>query len=190
MWSVRNAVPYHSQHDTSIPDEWRKRSCGVTALWMALTHNTKTGVPTVAALIEEGVASGAYLPNVGWRHDGLVALAKAHGKYAWRREFRVRARSRLPKVLIGAFNWFLLRWGMYTLVRAIRAGVVPIVSVTVPDKEDTHLMPLVGFSKEHGTHVLYYHEPAALPETQDGAGRSIELSEFMRRWRRLALFVR
>lgn len=198
VWSVasieakgmRHEVPYVSQYDESIPEEWRQRSCGIAALRMALGAALPgQPLPTVPELIEEGVRMGAYVEGVGWRHDGLVQLAQHYGAHAFRREYRFRAQRFVPPQIQDLFSYAQFLWGFAALHSAVSRGVVPIVSVTVPGKRDTHLVPLVGYGEEQGTTGFYYHEPAVEPGAADAQFRFLSLEEFYMRWRRLAIFV-
>lgn len=186
---MRHEVPYFSQYDESIPEEWRDRSCGITALRMALGAALPgQTLPSVTELIEEGIESGAYIEGVGWRHDGLVKLAKQYGANAYRGEYRIRGQSRLPQFLKAAYEHVLFLKGLSTVHNVVSRGGVPIVSVTVPGKRDTHLIPLVGYGEEGGQTGFYYHEPAA-EVGSGGEYRFMSIAEFHVRWRRLAIYV-
>lgn len=166
-------VLYFSQYDSEIPEEWKKRSCGIVALRMALSREGKNNdIQSSWGLVQEGVSIGAYKEGVGWKHAGLVDLAKRHGAHAFRREFR---------------SWFLKTFYFLAerhLLMSLQRGIVPIVSLTVPDKNDTHLVPLIGYDDKG----LIYHEPAAhTPE--EGSARHISYADFKKRWRKLAIFV-
>jgi ABC-type bacteriocin/lantibiotic exporter with double-glycine peptidase domain len=158
------SVPFYSQHAADVPEEWRRRACGVIALRMALAHFGKEVSP--AELIEAGVAAGAYDPKFGWRHDGLVALAQAHGVEASRKEFKKN-----------------LDEGIAHLRAAVIAAQVPIVSLRVEGMTDTHLVALVGAD----TNGFFYNDPAL----DSATGQNIFVSnvEFSRRWRGLAIFI-
>ena len=165
-------VAYYSQYDSEIPEEWKKRSCGIVALRMALSQKRENDIQSSWGLVQEGVSSGAYIEGVGWKHAGLVDLAKKHGAQAFRREFR---------------SWFLKTFYFLAeqhLVMSLKRGVVPIVSLTVPDKNDTHLVPLIGYN-ETG---FIYHEPAAYT-SEEGSEKHISYADFKKRWRKLAIFV-
>lgn len=171
-------VPYYSQYSAEVPEDWQPRSCGIVALRMALAFVTHAA-PTPQDLINEGVARGAYLSGIGWKHDGLVSLAEKYGARAHRREFKGRRGTwRLVMRVTGAVH---ARQGLSYLRRALKEGTVPIVSIRVEGSRDTHLVPLVGFDQ----HGFTYHEPAA----EDGANRTMTTTEFLHAWRRLAIFV-
>lgn len=157
-------VPFYSQHAENVPEEWRRRACGVIALRMALAHFGVEVSP--AELIEAGVASGAYHEGIGWRHDGLVALAQSHGVRASRKEFKHNSGE-----------------GIAYLHEAFAAGQVPVVSLRVDGMTDTHLVPLVA-ADENGFH---YHDPAL--DVATGTNLFILDSEFLRRWRGLVIFI-
>lgn len=170
-------VPYYSQYAEGIPEDWRIRSCGIVALRMAIeaTTSARLGMGGTGSwgLVEEGRALGAYKEGVGWIHSGLIRLAQKYGATAsYRMEFR---------------SWFWRSFYFLSqrfLKRALDKGQVPIVSVTVPGKNDTHLVPLVGYDAVG----FLYHEPAASTETE-GKWQRMTYRDFKNRWRRLALFI-
>src|SRR3989344_2190699 len=90
-------APYYSQWlDVKNPD-WQRRACGIAALKMAMdflenVRSSSLRHPTskldLDDLIKKGVALGAYKPDIGWVHDGLVLLAKEFGfKNSFRKEW-------------------------------------------------------------------------------------------------------
>jgi len=55
---------------------WKYRACGVAVIKMILvSQNKDLNRISLDDLIKEGLECGAYLENVGWRHQGLVCLA-------------------------------------------------------------------------------------------------------------------
>ncbi len=157
-------VPFYSQHAEDVPLEWRHRACGIIALRMALAHFGKEVSPT--ELIETGVATGAYDPKFGWRHDGLIALAQKWGVKAERKEFKKN-----------------LEEGSVYLRESLANGQVPIVSLRVEGITDTHLVALVGAD----ANGFLYNDPAL--DATTGSHLAISNVDFLRRWRALAIFV-
>lgn len=59
---------------------WKYRACGVATLKMMLVYQNKDlNRISLDELIREGVELGAYVEDVGWRHQGLVDLAQKYG---------------------------------------------------------------------------------------------------------------
>ncbi len=158
-------IPFYSQHDSNVPEEWRHRACGVVSLRMALESKTgKVFEPKI--LIEKGVEEGAYIQGVGWKHDGLVRLANENGCEAYRKEFSDSAE------------------GIEYLKQVFDKGEIPIVSVRFVDSKDSHLITLCGYTDEG----FFYNDSAKMNET-DGKGAFIKTEEFVQIWRKLAIFV-
>ena len=82
----------------SIPDEvllsqyldlknknWQKAGCGVVSLLMLMRYlqaggkNSNQRLPSADKLYQVGLNRRAYIKGVGWRHSGLVGLAKIYG---------------------------------------------------------------------------------------------------------------
>ncbi len=164
-------APYYSQHAEEVEESWRPRACGIVSLRMAL-EAVGGKVESSQALINEGVDAGAYIQGIGWKHAGLVALAEKHGAKAYRKEFR-------------KWYWHLNPLLMqFALTFRMRRGEVPIVSLTVEGKKDTHLVPLVAYDAKG----FYFNEPAA-KSAAEGARKFISYSDFGLRFRRLAIFI-
>lgn len=162
-------IPFYSQHDESIPEKWRKSGCGCTALKMALEYLVGEETPSVSELIMEGASSGAYIDGIGWRHDGLVALAKTYGTNSYREEFKN------DKNL-----------GVESLKEKLEKGHTPIVSIARDhnDSSTFHLVPLTGFD-DNG----FYYNDSSYDTKEEGKGLFVGLEDFLKLWRGLAIFV-
>lgn len=66
---------YYSQYLDIKNPVWREKACGIASLGMILGDE----VSSLEELYQLGLNDGAYLPGVGWRHAGLVDLAKHFG---------------------------------------------------------------------------------------------------------------
>ncbi|MDQ5889828.1 MAG: hypothetical protein QG609_321 [Patescibacteria group bacterium] len=66
---------YYSQHLDIKNPVWREKACGIASLGMILGNK----ISDLNELYQLGLDKGAYLPGVGWRHTGLVDLAKHFG---------------------------------------------------------------------------------------------------------------
>lgn len=178
-------VPFFSQRAADVPEEWHHRACGIAALHMALAAKKGLGDISTPALIEEGLSADAYMPTVGWKHDGLLGLSEAHGVHAHRQEFGTRIFPwRVRTLLAPTAHWFAGS-GLRALRRALDRGVIPIVSLTT-DTADTHLVVLTGY--EVGTNSMFYYNDPAKDE-ENGADRSMDTATFAKRWRQMALFI-
>lgn len=60
---------------------WQKNGCAIASLLMLMEYLPSAGrkLPTLNDLYQVGLNRGAYIPKVGWRHSGLVGLAKIYG---------------------------------------------------------------------------------------------------------------
>jgi len=171
---MKLAVPRYSQHAENVPLDWRKRSCGIVALKMALDYFGIGENVSVAEMIHDGVKLGGYIDGVGWRHDTLVRLAEGIGARVWREEFKNNINA-----------------GVVELKNKLKNGVVPIVSVATnhADASTYHLVTLIGYedsdSKDVGDGNFYYNDPA----NKKGEESRVSTSDFARSWRGLVVFV-
>ena len=158
-------VPFLSQYDESISEDWRSRACSVTNLYMVLKSR---GVDTtVQALIEEGESIGAFGPR-GWTHEGIVRLAHNHGVSAYAQEFRSLDEQKAEA---------LGKKGIQKIHLHLEKGIPAIVSIQ-KENGSFHTITLVG-SSENGFLV---HDPEEKEPTV------LEEADFLKRWRRLSIF--
>ncbi len=75
--SISN-VPYHSQIQEITSHTWQQQGCGITSLAMIIDFY-KPNVISVNNLLKQGIASGAFINNVGWSYNGLIQLSKKYG---------------------------------------------------------------------------------------------------------------
>lgn len=183
---VRLPVPFFGQYAADVPEEWRNKVCGIASLRMALAYVLRDAVvPEMTNLIVESEAIKGWTPY-GLSHDAVVRLAHNRGVAAYREEFRS---IKVDTAATGVFSESahaeaLAAYGRAKLQEALVSGCVPIVSVTVPGKRDTHLVPLIGFSEDG----WYYHDPAEY-DAQPGAGLFITNEAFEQRFRNLVIFI-
>lgn len=180
-------VPFLAQYANDVPAEWQKRVCGIVSLRMALLYLLRTeisAVPSAAELIHEAEVIKGWSPY-GLSHDAVVRMAHNHGVAAYREEFRSVAIDHISNETVeGPLAAQVALYGLRKLHDALRAGYVPIVSVTVDGKSDTHLVPLIGFNADG----WYYHDPAEY-DASPGAQVFISNTEFERRFRKLVIFI-
>jgi hypothetical protein len=76
-------VPFESQYEGIADPAWQWRGCGIVSLHMVMrywhAHNPSRILPSISALLERGMAIGAYREGIGWTHRGLVELARQFG---------------------------------------------------------------------------------------------------------------
>ncbi len=72
---MTTSLPFYSQYLDIKNPNWRGKACGIASLAMLLGGK----VFNLDDLYQKGLDEGAYLPGVGWRHAGLVSLAKDFG---------------------------------------------------------------------------------------------------------------
>ena len=148
--------------------EWRGRACGVVALRSMMAHWDVAGAPSPDDLIAIGVRSGAYLPGIGWKHQGIVALAVRYG-------------------LMGkCFDWFTEDpWVAFLkLIELLSDGPV-IVSVhrDFDVRNGGHLVIV-----EDANGIVRYHDSAARERTD--IERTASVGMFLGGWKRRAIAIR
>src|SRR5882724_4283791 len=72
-------MPFYSQFENITLPYWQGKGCGITDLTMLINYYKPLATTTVDQVLSEGIAEDAYIENVGWSYDGLIAVAEKHG---------------------------------------------------------------------------------------------------------------
>lgn len=183
-------VPYFSQNSDDVEKEWHDSACGIAAVKMVVDFMCDNS-PTMTQLIDEGVAIKGFSDH-GWLHESMVRLLRNHGVMSYAQEFRSVSVTVDPihgtSFLEGKFDAELAKVGLQKIILKLATKKPVIVSVDrkFNDNSHTHLVVIVGYdSKEN---KLYYHDPDSRKGTVR-RGASIKVPDFLKHWRRLAIFV-
>lgn len=156
-------VPFYSQFDDISRVDRQKTSCGVASLAMLIDYYRSPVLPD--QLLAEGLASGAYIHDAGWSHQGLINLAEKHG-------------------LSGFTNTMYdmsMNGAMEVLKEELEEGPV-MVSVQYTFDPRNPIPHLVVVRAVEGG-MVYYSDPA------DGEG-SITIEKFTSSWKKRYIAIR
>ena len=159
-------VPLYSQISDISSVEWKQKGCGVADLAMIIEFY-KPKTTTVQKVLEEAIASGAYQKDVGWKHEGLAALAEKHDLVGKTYDF-----SKLDKDT--AFDQFKYIIKEGPAIASIHRGFDPKSSFG-------HLIVITGFDND----LVYYNDPGK----HDGI-RKVPITDFMKGWKRKLIVIR
>lgn len=159
-------VPLYSQITDISSVEWQQKGCGVADLAMIIEFY-KPNTTSVQKVLEEALASGAYQKNVGWKHDGLAALAEKHGLVGSTHDL-----SKLSKD--DSFTQFKNILNEGPAVASIHRGFNPKSSFG-------HLIVITGFDDN----FIYYNDPGK----RDGI-KKVAVNDFMQGWKKRLIVVR
>jgi hypothetical protein len=70
-------LPICNQREMDL--EWAPRACAICSLWMILKGHDPQFALSPEQLLQEGIAAGGYIQNVGWSHRAITELAGRHG---------------------------------------------------------------------------------------------------------------
>ncbi|HBB43986.1 MAG: hypothetical protein UW27_C0001G0012 [Parcubacteria group bacterium GW2011_GWA1_44_13] len=176
---MKISVPYYSQYLDVADELWRPRACGVACLKMLLEAKGEHA-PTLDEMIAQGCAIGAH-GEYGWKHDGLVALARQYGVKLSRNEWR-QSESNTPDELNEE--------GVNFLISELRSGRPVIVSAVKNFEEDDkfHMVILTGFEEESGEVAGFYYHDSDTASRGDGENLYVPINIFRAKWRRMAIF--
>lgn len=159
-------VPLYSQIADISSVAWKQKGCGVADVAMVVDFY-KPKSTTVQKVLEEGISSGAYQKNVGWKHDGLAGLAKKHGLVG-----KTVDLSKLQKdAALDEFKNVVIEG---PVIASIHRGFNP-------KSPYGHLVVITGFDKD----TIYYNDPGK----HDGK-REVSVTDFMNGWKRKLIVIR
>lgn len=73
-------IPVVDQLKDTSDDYWKDKTCGICSLKMLLSFcDIKNKDIFVMDLVGQGLELNAYLEGVGWKHSGLVEIARRYG---------------------------------------------------------------------------------------------------------------
>lgn len=159
-------VPFYSQFANISSPKWQKVGCGVTSLAMIINYY-KPQTTTVDSLLGEAVKAGAYIPDAGWSHAGLVNASKKYGMtgsvYDLSGSNSAAALSALSASLASG-----------PIIASVHYKLDPLNPIP-------HLIVVNGI--KNGT--VYYNDPAA-----KGAQGTISTDGFMKAWKKRYITIR
>jgi hypothetical protein len=159
------SVPFYSQFTDITNPAWKKVSCGIAGVAMLIDYYA----PAVSAdeLLERGIASGAFLDDVGWTHAGLINLTKKYG--------------------LGGSSRDMAGWSMdeaFSQLETVVAEGPVMVSVYytfVPGHPIPHLVVVNDIDGD----TVYYNDPADM----EGGG-AISIDKFKPAWKKRYIEIR
>lgn len=157
-------VPFYSQFADISRPEWRKIGCGIASLGMIIDFYKPT--VSIDTLLDQGIASNAYLRNAGWTHAGLIGIARKYGLDGATHSFPGSKEAAFEK-LKGAL--------------AVGPVMASVHYTFEPTNPIPHLVVINGV--ENG--LVYYNDPAE----KEGGG-SVSIEKFKRAWKNRYIEIR
>lgn len=172
-------VPHYSQFLDVTLEEWKARSCGVACLKMLLDVQSPQ-TPALDEMILQGEAIGAHGES-GWKHDGLIALARQYGEKLSRSEWRQSDTKTSDE---------LNKEGIDFLVKTLDLGTPIIVSAIKKFKEidKFHTVLLTGYEIENDRITGFYYHDSDVTTRGDGENLFVPINVFEKNWRRMAIY--
>jgi hypothetical protein len=175
---VAHEVPFMSQQSLREV-EWRRYGCGIAALGMVFDYwhrrHADNHTEGVDDLYARGLAAGAFDPEIGWWHAGLVGLATSRGYESFNRDFGPRSRD--PRRAEDA---------LADLGRELRVG--PVIASVYHDFDPArgggHLVVVTGVAGD----AVRLNDP--LPARESDGRRTVPVPEFLRAFKHRFIVVR
>lgn len=172
-------VNHYSQYLDVTDPMWQPRACGVACLKMLL-DSRGTETPPLDEMIAQGCAIGAH-GEWGWKHDGLIALARQYGAKLSRNEWR-KSESKTPEELNEEGIMFLIS----ELIAKRPVLVSAIKKFEEADK--FHMVLLTGFDERDGAVIGFYYHDSDTTVRGEGENLFVPIDTFRAKWRRMAIF--
>ena len=176
---MKISVPYYSQYLDVTDPMWQTRACGVACLKMLLEAKGEHP-PSLDEMIAQGCSIGAH-GEWGWKHDGLIALARQYGAKLSRNEWR-KSESKSPEELNEE--------GIKFLLSELIAKRPVLVSAIKKFEEDDkfHMVVLTGFEERDGAVIGFYYHDSDTTKRGEGENLFVPIDIFRTKWRRMAIF--
>lgn len=144
--------------DEATYEHWWQEACGIVSLRTIANaiQPPRVTQPTIFAHITHAIKKGAYLENVGWKHNGLTKLAKEYG-----------------------LKGYALQLSLDAICKEIAANKMVIASVYRPftrfidenaerKKRGGHLVVISGFSWKDGKCTgLFVEDPYDIEQRKE-----------------------
>jgi len=176
---VSHDVPFLSQYADLGHHEWRARGCGIVALKMALdfwhARDGRNRTVPLDALLQDGIAEGAYRAGIGWTHTGLAALARAYDYEAFNADWAQNGPT--PKSPEEAWQALLGELAAGPVLASVWSGLDP-------ERGGGHIVVVTGFADD----LVAFNDPEERTERE---GRKLlALNSFLRAFKRRYVVVR
>ncbi len=163
---IFHKVPKYSQHLHIKNKDWKTKTCGIAGLCMILEYFDKK-IPA-EMLLNQGLKIKAYLPGIGWKHKGIVKLAK---------KFRLNGKN---------FDWAKLNTKTAFLKLKNYLKKYPILAsihLNFNPKNGGHLVVITGISETK----IFYNDPDSKTEKQ--ISKSIPIKKFLTGWKKRIIVI-
>jgi hypothetical protein len=159
------SVPFYSQFNDISDPNWKKVGCGIASVAMLIDYYAPA--VSVDALLNRGIATGAYLSQAGWTHAGLINLTKQYG---------------LDGVSHDMAGWTMDE-AFSRLEQVVAEGpvMVSVYYTFVPGHPIPHLVVINDIKDD----TIYYNDPA-----EPSGGGSILITDFKPAWKKRYIEIR
>lgn len=165
----RLSVPFLNQYVDVLTPEYRQRACGMCCVRMALEYFKTPDLPSIDEMIRAGMEDPRGYSEHGWRHDYFVSLFQSFGYACERKEKMTEADVAQIQQAIHMKN-----------------PVVISCQYHMFDRHNFHIVIVTGVRETADGKIvgLFYNNPMSL-QTE---GSYTPLADFLKDWRRMAIF--
>ena len=145
-------VAWYSQWQVFRQDDYTSRGCGIVAL-RSIMEFWKPELVHVSfdELFAQGVARDAYLRGIGWKHPGLVELARHYGLAGHNADWA--AQSRTPRTREESLDLLIAELARGPIIASVWTRFNPVTKTG-------HLVVVTGYDEG----MVLLNDPAARTE--------------------------
>jgi|SRR3989344_1354134 len=160
-------LPVYDQWKDTENDEWSGRACSICSLKSILVFcDVKNSDLKIMNLIREGLEADGYAEGIGWKHQGLVDIARNHGvELKFQKQF-FTGEDKLKGLDFINKNLLKGRPIMATLINRTKDG--------------GHMVVVHGFEDKGEDNVNYF---ILDPDSRGRNRYSLDREEFLNLWR-------
>jgi|SRR3989344_2586955 len=160
-------VSAYSQFLDVEDKKWKSRSCGIVSLKSVLEY---WGIKeSTKYLIELGLKKDAYISGVGWKHGGLVSIAKEFGLFGENYDWFLEEPHEAFLKLISYLKKYPVLASVYKNFKLGGSG---------------HLIILTGYENDQ----IFFNDPDS--KTKKGISKKISFEKFLNGWKRRIIVIR
>lgn len=178
-----------SQYLDITNEEWKNRSCSISALWMGFKILKPEFNLSLDQVLEEGISINGFKDGF-WDHKSIAILAHNHGFAAYTEEFKSS-----PFGVDTEYAESINEYGVnkiFEFLKNNRENNFGVVIASVPknfdDVDKPHSILLHDVLEKDGEKYFIYNDSEKLSKSE-GENLEISLQEFKNKWRKLAIFI-
>ncbi len=174
-----------SQYIDITKEEWRKKGCSISALWMAFKILKPDFNLSVDQVLEEGISING-LKDGFWNHQSIAILAHNHGLAAYTEEFKSSPFGKDTEYAESINEYGVNK--IFDFLKNKSGAVIVSIPKSFEHIDKPHSILLHNILEKDGEKYFIYNDSEKLSK-EEGENLEVSLEEFKNKWRKLAIFI-